>query len=100
MSEVIAVVTFELNNQDLLNDWKDMSAMISADIAGAEGFISRDSAQGEDGKVYCILKWASVAHQEAFMAALEARDEWAKMMEDFGKIVNLETMTTEILQVV
>lgn len=99
MSQVIMSVSFELNDPNLLSDWKKMSAMISSDLVGVDGFISRDSAQGKDGKVYCILKWESQKQQEAFRASLESRPEWGKMMEDFGRIVNLDTMAPELLEV-
>ena len=99
MPKIIMFVSFELNNPNLLNDWKTLSAIINDDLQGVDGFISRDSAQGKDGTIYCILKWHSQAQQEAFRASLEARPEWPQMMEDFGRIVNLDTMAPEVLEV-
>ncbi|QKQ24312.1 hypothetical protein HUE58_04060 [Candidatus Ruthia endofausta] len=52
MSEHFVIMSFELNNQDLVNDWKTLSKKIDEDIAKADGFISRDSGVDEDGRVY------------------------------------------------
>ncbi len=99
MSKVIMIVSFELNNQNLIEDWKKMSAKISADLEGVDGFIYRDSAISNDNKVYCILKWNSLEQSKKFRATIEAREDWPQLMADFSKIVNMETMTQEVLEV-
>ena len=92
MSESIEMVSFELKDKNLLDDWKALSKEIDEDIAKADGFISRDSGMDEAGRVYCLVKWQTKAHQEKFMQQLTAREEWPKMMEYFGSIADMETM--------
>ena len=99
MSKIMLMASFQLNSPDLLEDWKKMSAMISADLQGVDGFISRDSVREENGTVYCILKWASKEQQENFRKALEAREEWPELMGEFSRIVNMETMKEEFFEV-
>lgn len=99
MSKIIVNASFYLNDESLLEDWKKMSAVIDEDLVGVDGFISRDSAIGEDKKVYCILKWDSLTQQEAFMKSFEEREDSAELMAEFGRIVNMETMTRELLDV-
>jgi hypothetical protein len=43
MSEYFVIVSFELNEKALIDDWKTLSKEIDEDIAKADGFISRDS---------------------------------------------------------
>ncbi len=100
MSKVIASVSFKLNNENLLDDWKKLSTTISEDLATVDGFISRDSAKGEDGSYYCFVKWGSMKQQEAFMKHFEGSEEFGEMMAEFGRIVNMETMKHDILEVV
>lgn len=81
-----------------MEDWKKMSAGISASLQNALGFISRDSAVGEDKKVHCILKWASMEAQETVKKMLES-PEMEEKMKEFAKIANMATMTEEFLEV-
>ncbi len=99
MNKVIIVVSFGLNDESLMDDWKKMSSKISADLEGADGFIYRDSAIGEDKKVYCILKWNSNEQRQKFRTELESMKEWPEMMASFSRIVNMQTMKQEILEV-
>ena len=101
MSQIIVIATLKLNDENLLEDWKVISEDINADLAGVDGFISRDSARGEDGLIYCILKWESKAQQEKFMSELMSRtdEESQKMFTEFGRVVNMESMTKEFLEV-
>ena len=92
------MATLRLNDESLLEDWKKMSAEITADLQGRKGFISRDSVRAEDGLIYCILKWESKAYQEAFMESLMARPESMAMMAEFGRVVNVEGMTKEYFE--
>ena len=98
MSECFEMMSFELHNEDLMNDWRALSKEIDADIANAEGFISRDSGVDENGRVYCLVKWQSKNHQKAFMQALEARSEWPQMMQQFGSIANMETAKNQTIE--
>jgi len=102
MSKIMVIATLRLNDESMLAEWKVISDNITEDLTGQDGFISRDSVQAEDGLIYCILKWESKAHQEKFMEALMARtdDKSMAMMAEFGKVVNVEGMTREFLEVV
>ena len=99
MSEYFAIVSFELNDKNLLNDWKVFSKEIDEDISQADGFISRDSGIDENGKVYCLVKWQSEAHQQNFRKQLEANENWPKTIQRFGTIANMSTMTPNNLEV-
>ena len=99
MSKVMMIISFELNNMDLLDEWKGMSAMINSDLEGVDGFISRDSLKGSDDKIYCVIKWDTKKQQEAYRVKLEAKKEWPEMSKSFERLVNMKTMTNEILEV-
>jgi len=101
MGQIIVIATLRLNDEDLLGDWKVISQKIDDDLEGQDGFISRDVARSEDGSIYCILKWESKAKQEKFMGELMARsdEESMAMMAEFGRVVNVEGMTKEVLEV-
>jgi hypothetical protein len=43
MSEYFIIMSFELNEKSLINDWMALSKEIDEDIVKADGFISRDS---------------------------------------------------------
>ena len=97
MSQIVLTVSFNL---DFVNDWKKISANISDDLVGVDGFISRDSAVDDEGTIYCILKWESLKQQEAFMKSFEVREGASEMMAEFGRIVNMETMKREVYDVI
>ncbi|AYQ57347.1 hypothetical protein BTHERMOSOX_176 [Bathymodiolus thermophilus thioautotrophic gill symbiont] len=99
MSEYFVIMSFELNEKDLIDDWTALSKEIDEDIAKADGFISRDSGIDEHGRVYCLVKWQSKAHQETFKKLLEARQEWPQMMQHFSSIVNIETSTNQAIEI-
>ncbi|RUM75764.1 MAG: hypothetical protein DSZ12_03080 [Sulfurovum sp.] len=101
MNEIVVIATLRLNDESLLEDWKVISDKIDVDLVGQDGFISRYVGRREDGLIYCILKWESKAKQEKFMTALMARTdkESQAMMEEFGRIVNVEGMKREFLEV-
>ncbi len=96
--EIIQLVSFELINSNLKEEWKKMSDQISAGLQGEDGFIYRDSAIDENGKVYCILKWESKEKAEASRKRMQKKYQDA--MESFAKIANMDTMSSELLQVV
>ncbi len=99
MKNVIQLVSLELNDKSMVGDWKIMSDHITEELTNnADGFIYRDSAIGEDGKVYCILKWESQEKVDAFEKILQS-DEFKENMVEFAKIANVETMKTETLKV-
>lgn len=99
MSKVMKIVSFELNNMNLLDEWKKVSAMIDSDLQGVDGFISRDSLKGSDNKIYCILKWETKEQQEAYRVILEEKMKDPEMSKSFGKFVNMKTMTSEFLEI-
>jgi predicted ribosome quality control (RQC) complex YloA/Tae2 family protein len=99
MKKVIQIVSFELNDKNLLEEWKVMSAEITAQLKNAPGFIYRDSAIEENGKIYCVLKWESIESQKAVRKMMES-PEMEEKMEAFGKIANLQTMEEKFLEVV
>jgi len=84
------IESFELHDGQLEN-WKELSKIIDTDIGKAEGFISRDSGIDSDSRVYCIVKWESKAHQEAFMKNFTSQEGADEMMKHFGSIANMET---------
>ena len=91
MSKFFIVESFELHEGQLEN-WKSLSQEIDEDLSrSAEGFISRESGIDADGRVYCLVKWESKAHSEAFMNRLMAMDEWEEMLKQFSSILNMET---------
>ena len=97
----MAITKLKLNDENLLEDWKVLSKKINADLVGVDGFISRDSACGEDGLVYCVLKWESKEHQEKFQSHTMSRtdEEFQKMFAELGRIMNMENMTREFFEV-
>ena len=99
MNEVILYITFKLNNDDLLDDWIKMSKMIDSTLEGVEGFISRDSTKDENGVIACIVKWSSTDVQKKYRQQLEESENFATIMQDFEKIVNLQSMKQEFLEV-
>jgi hypothetical protein len=98
MKNVIQFVSFEFNDKSMVDKWKIMSDHISAELKNVDGFICRDSAIGEDGTVYCILKWESQKKVDAFQKVMES-DEFKENMVEFGKIANVATMKMETLKV-
>ena len=99
MKSIITLVSFKMNDQNLAKEWKEMSDHITDSLTKIEGFISRDSAIGEDGTVYCFIKWESAEKQEAFNKVMES-DAFKKEMEAFAKIANMESMKSEMLNVI
>ncbi len=97
MGQYFVIESFELHDGQLDN-WKKLSKDIDEDISKAEGFISRDSGIDSDGRVYCLVKWESKAHQEAFMNELMAREEWDEMMNYFASIANMDTDQRQEIQ--
>jgi hypothetical protein len=99
MADIKIIVTLQLNSPDLLEDWKRISADISADLkANATGFVSRESGIDEDGMLYCILQWNSVQDSEAFMQSLMIRPDFMEKMADFARVVNMETMSKKVIE--
>ncbi len=101
MKKIMVIATLKLNDESLLEDWKVISDKITVDLTGQDGFISRDSVRGEDGLIYCILKWESKEKQEQVMTEIMARTDDASiaMMTEFGRVVDMESMTKEFLEV-
>ena len=98
MADIKIIATLQLNSPDLLEDWKKISADISADLkATATGFVSRESGVDENGLVYCILQWNSIEDSEAFMQSLPLRPNFMEKMADFARVVNMESMTKKVI---
>lgn len=98
MNKILQIVSFDLNGQNLLEDWKKMSTGITAKLQNSPGFISRESAIGRDGKVYCVLHWENMKSQEAVKKMLEA-PEMVGEMKAFAVIANLQSMKEEFLNI-
>lgn len=94
MKNIYVIAQFELNDKNLLDDWKIMSDNITKELKHVDGFISRDSAIDENGKVYCILKWENLEKRTAFAKTME-EDSFKEKMADFSRIANMETMKME-----
>jgi len=99
MKSIVQLASFELNEGVTTEEWEKMSDHINNDLQGVDGFVYRDSAKGEDGKYYCILKWESREQAEVMQKKLES-DEFKGAMEAFAKIANMATMKSETLKVV
>ena len=98
MAKIIQIASFELNDESLMEEWKVMSTGISEAMKNLPGFISRDSAVGEDGKIYCVLKWENKESQEAARKMIESPETKDKM-EAFAKIANMQTMASKFLEI-
>lgn len=101
MSQLMVIATLKLNNENLLDDWKELSKKISDDLEGKDGFISRDVVRAKDGVISCILKWKSKAQQEKFMRELTARTDLASevMMTEFARVADVANIKQEFLEV-
>jgi len=101
MKEVFILVKFELNKWVKIEDWKKMSDGINADMKGTDGLQFRDSAVDENGNVYCILKWDTIEQRTVFHDnMMKTFKEQPEIMEEFGKLANMETMKMDILKVI
>ena len=100
VKEIYILVKFELNEGVKIEDWKKMSDGITADMKGTDGLISRESAVDEKWNVYCILKWDTIEQRTVFHDnMMKEMDEKPEMMEEFGKLANMESFTMDILNV-
>ena len=98
MSDIKIIATLQLNAPELLEDWKRISADITADLeTNAAGFVSRESGVDENGLVHCILQWKSHEDSEAFMQSLPMRPDFMEKMSDFSRVVNMKTMSKKII---
>jgi len=98
MKNVIVLASFELNDQSFLEEWKNISAGINESLKQEDGFISRYSGVGEDGRIHCILRWENNEKRKAFSKKME-EESFKEKMKDFGRIANLQTMKKEIIEV-
>ena len=98
MSDIKIIATLQLNAPELIEDWKRISADITADLhANATGFISRESGIDEEGLVYCVLQWKSREDSESFMQSLPMRSDFMEKMAEFSRVVKMESMTKKII---
>ena len=100
MNKIMTITKLKLNDENLLEDWKVLSKKINADLAGVDGFISRDSACAEDGLIYCIIKWESKEHQEKFQEWTLSRNDEAfqELFAELGRVTNMESMSREFFE--
>jgi len=98
MKNVIVLASFELNDQSFLEEWKNISAGINESLKQEDGFISRYSGSGEDGRIHCILRWENNEKRKVFSKKME-EESFKEKMKDFGRIANLQTMKKEIIEV-
>lgn len=100
MKKVYVIASFYLKSPDLLEDWKKLSDHITAELSTVDGFLSREVAQWEDGKISCILTWENKEKQQAFAKQFaQMQKENPEQFSEFGRIANMETMTKEVLEV-
>ena len=99
MSKIMIMKSFELNSIDLLDDWKTVSETLNSNLKGADGFISRDSLKGSGNKVFCCVKWESEEKKETFRKKLEAKKEWPEIQKNLKRVINMETMNMQVLEV-
>ena len=101
MNNIYTMVSFKLKEVSLLDDWRVLSAKINEEMSSADGLIFRDSAVGEDGLVYCILKWENEEKQQAFRKFLDKdMADNPDKYSDFGRLVDMSTMKNEIISVI
>ena len=101
MKEIYQIAKFKLNSLELKDEWKKMSKEIGEDMAGTTGLIFRDSTIDEEGNVQCILKWESEEAQKQSEEEFQIMcKEQPEIMDNFGKLANMSTMTEEILNVI
>ena len=94
-------IKFKLNEWVKVEDWKKMSDHINSEFVWVDGFLFRDSAIDEKGNVYCIIKWENPEKQKTFRKELDKKiEENSEIMETFGKLVNMKTMTMDMLTVI
>ncbi len=98
MKNVIVLVSFDLNNENLLDEWKKISAGITESLKQEDGFISRYSGVDENGRIHCIIKWENMEKRKAFGKKME-EESFKEKMKDFGRIANMETMKMEVVEV-
>jgi hypothetical protein len=100
MNKIMTITKLKLNDKNLLEDWKVLSKKMNIGLEGVDGFISRDSVCGENGLVYCILKWESKEHQVKFQEYTLSRtdEEFQKMFAELGRIMNMESISREFLE--
>ena len=99
MQNIITMVSFEMNDKKLAGEWKEMSDHINESLKKVDGFLSRESAVGKDGKIYCFVKFETAEKQEAFNKIMES-DDFKENLVAFAKIANMETMKSEMLNVI
>jgi len=99
MTKIMILKSFELNNIDLLNEWLEISNMLNSKLKGVDGFGSREAFKGSDNKIYCCAKWDSKKQQENFREQLEALKEWPEISANLARLVDMKTMTMQVLEV-
>ena len=100
MKKVYVIASFYLKSPDFLEDWKKLSAHITEELSLVDGFLSREAAQGKDGKIYCILTRENKEKQEAFAKQFEQmQKDNPEQFSEFWRIADVSAMNKEILEV-
>ncbi|MGH2452335.1 MAG: antibiotic biosynthesis monooxygenase family protein [bacterium] len=90
MSTVIEVATFKLKEGVTPTDFRLVDTRIELQhVSKQPGFISRESAAGENGEWLVVVHWRSVADAEASMLSFST----AAATEEFMSKIDANTMT-------
>jgi hypothetical protein len=80
-ASVIEVVTFRLNPGVTVGEFRQFDRDVEKQhVAKQAGFVSRESAVGEDGEWLVIVHWRSVKDAEASMASFPSAQAAAGFM--------------------
>lgn len=90
--QVIEVVHFKLANGVTPADFDAVNAAVERQhVSRQPGFISRETALGEDGKWLVVVHWRAIADADASMASFMS----APAAQDFMAKLDVPTMTMQ-----
>lgn len=94
-AEVIEVVTFDLKQGVTAKEFAPLDKAVGKDhVAKQPGFISRESASGENGSWLVVVRWKSVKDADAsmtsFTSAPAAQPFMDKLQADTMKMVRYD----------
>lgn len=89
-SVVIEIVTFKLKQGVSIDEFKLLDKAVElGHVVKQSGFISRESAAGDNGEWLVVVHWQSVADADASMASFPS----AKAAEQFMSNLDVNTMS-------
>lgn len=92
MTQVIEIVHFKLADGVTAADFDPVNQAVARQHVSQQlGFISRETAMGEDGKWLVVVHWRSVADADASMASFMS----APAAQDFMTKLDASTMTMQ-----